>query len=71
MLNTNNTWYQKNKEKCAESDKHHSSKSEYQESHKKPQRLYKSRTNVKFPPNPPSIELCHNIVSDFCADTSP
>src|SRR6202050_590651 len=25
------TWYQKNKEKCAESDKHHSSKSEYQE----------------------------------------
>ena len=27
------TWYQQNKEKCAEYNKHHSSKSEYQESH--------------------------------------
>ena len=26
---------------------------------------------MKFPPNPPSAELCQNIVSDFCADTSP
>src|ERR1700736_714493 len=26
---------------------------------------------MKFPPNPPSTELCQNIISDFCADTSP
>ena len=26
---------------------------------------------VKFPPAPPSAELCQKIVSDFCADTSP
>jgi hypothetical protein len=26
---------------------------------------------VKFPPDPPSAELCLNIVSDFSADTSP
>jgi hypothetical protein len=26
---------------------------------------------VKFPPSPPSSELCQNIVLDFCADTSP
>src|SRR5258705_350577 len=49
------TWYQKNQEKCAESDKHRSSKFEYQESHKKSQKHYKSRKNVKFPPEPPSV----------------
>src|ERR1700734_4029879 len=65
------TWYQKNKEKHAESDKHRSSKSEYQESHKKSQKHYKSRKGVKFPPDPPSEELCQNIMLDFCADTSP
>jgi hypothetical protein len=26
---------------------------------------------VKFPPDPPSAKLCQNIISDFCADTSP
>ena len=26
---------------------------------------------MKFPPNPPSTELCKCIISDFCADTSP
>ena len=26
---------------------------------------------MKFPPTPPSTALCQNIVSDFCADTSP
>ena len=26
---------------------------------------------MKFPPAPPSAELCQKIVSDFCADTSP
>ena len=26
---------------------------------------------MKFPPEPPSVELCENIVLDFCADTSP
>ena len=25
---------------------------------------------MKFPPSPPSAELCQNIVSNFCADTS-
>jgi hypothetical protein len=32
---------------------------------------YWSKKDVKFPPAPPSAELCQNIVSDFCADTSP
>jgi hypothetical protein len=26
---------------------------------------------MKFPPSPPFAELCQNIVSDFCTDTSP
>src|ERR1700683_188373 len=66
------TWYQKNKEKRAEYDNHRSSKSEYQESHNKSsQKHYWSEKDVKFPPSPPSAELCQNIVSDFCADTSP
>ena len=26
---------------------------------------------MKFPPNPPSTELCQSIISDYCADTSP
>ena len=26
---------------------------------------------VKFPPHLPFVKLCQNIVSDFCADTSP
>ncbi|KIM80452.1 hypothetical protein PILCRDRAFT_26242, partial [Piloderma croceum F 1598] len=30
-----------------------------------------SKKDVKFPPAPPSAELFHNIVSNFCADTSP
>jgi hypothetical protein len=30
-----------------------------------------SKKDVKFPPSPPSAELCQNIVSDFYADTSP
>jgi hypothetical protein len=29
------------------------------------------KKDVKFPPDPPSTELCQKIVSDFCADTSP
>jgi hypothetical protein len=66
------TWYQKNKEKCAEYDKHRTSNFEYQESHKKSsQKHYWSTKDVKFPPAPPSAELCQNIISDFCADTSP
>jgi hypothetical protein len=60
------TWYQKNKEKCAESDKHRSSKPEYQESHKKSsQKHYWAQKDVKFPPPPPSAELCQNIISYF------
>jgi hypothetical protein len=29
------------------------------------------KKDEKFPPNPPSIDLCQQIVSNFCADTSP
>src|SRR6202046_5734060 len=29
------------------------------------------KKDEKFPPNPPSTDLCQQIVSDFCADTSP
>ena len=65
------TWYQENAEKRAEYDKYRYSKSEYQESHKKSkQKYYLSKKDVKFPPSPPSAELCQNIVSNFCADTS-
>jgi hypothetical protein len=61
-----------NKEKCAEYNKHHYSKCEYQESRKKTSRKhYWYKKDVKFPPPPPSAELCLNIMSDFCADTSP
>jgi hypothetical protein len=66
------TWYQKNKEKRAEYDKQRTLRSEYQESHKKSSQKHRqSKKNVGFPPAPPSAELCQNIVSDFCADTSP
>ena len=66
------TWYQKNTEKRAKYDKHRYSKSEYQKSHQKSrQKYYFSKKDVKFPPAPPSTELCQNIVSGFCADTSP
>jgi len=62
------TWYQNHKEKRAECNKH----PEYQKSHKKSsQKYYLSKKDVKFPPAPPSVELFHNIVSNFCADTSP
>jgi hypothetical protein len=65
-------WYKENVEKRAEYDKYRYSKSEYQESHKKSrQKYYLSNKDVKFPPSPPSVELCQNIVSNFCADTSP
>jgi hypothetical protein len=66
------TWYQKDKEKCAEYNRTHSEYSEYQESHKKlSQKHYWSKKDVKFPPDPLSAKLCQNIVSDFCVDTSP
>jgi len=66
------TWYQKNKEKCAKYDKQHAEKSEYQESNRKNvHKHYWSKKDEKFPPNPPSTDLCQQIVSDFCADTSP
>src|ERR1700692_989282 len=62
------TWYQNHKDQRAEYNK----RPEYQESHKKSsQKNYETKKNVKFPPNPPSTELCQNIISDFCADTSP
>ena len=61
------TWYSKNKQKRAEYNKHRYSKSDKQST----QKQYWSKKDVKFPPDPPSAELCQNIVSDFCADTSP
>ena len=66
------TWYQKNKEKHAKYDKQRAEKSEYQESNRKNVHIhYWSKKDEKFPPNPPSTDLCQQIVSDFCADTSP
>jgi hypothetical protein len=61
-------WYQNHKEKRAEYNK----QSQYQESHKKSsQKQYWSKKDIRFPPNPPSSDLCQQIVSDFCVDTSP
>jgi hypothetical protein len=46
--------------------------SEYQEKNcEKHKEDYWTRKKVKFPPTPPSEDLCQMIVSDFCADTSP
>jgi hypothetical protein len=43
------TWYQENAEKCAEYNKYHYSKSEYQESHKNSrQKYYLSMKDVKL-----------------------
>jgi hypothetical protein len=62
------TWYQNNKEKHAEYNK----QPEYQASHQQAaHKYYWSKKDIKFPPNPPSINLYQNIVSDFCADTAP
>ena len=45
---------------------------EYQEKNRKIHKTdYWSRKEVKFPPAPPSADLCQKVVSDFCADTSP
>jgi len=69
--NYQKTWYEKNKEKRSEYNKHHHGTSEYQESHKKSScNHYWSKKDVKFPPSPPSADLCQKIISDFCADTS-
>src|ERR1700733_9487947 len=66
------TWYQKNKEKHAKYKKQCAEKSEYQESNRKyAHKHYWSKKDEKFPPHPPSTDLCQQIVSDFCADTSP
>ena len=66
------TWYQKNTEKRAEYIKHCYPTFEYQELNKKlSQKYYWSKKEVKFPPLPPSSELCQKIISDFCVDTSP
>src|ERR1700691_6191245 len=66
------TWYQKNKEKRAKYKKQLAEKSEYQESNRKyAHKHYWSKKDEKFPPNPPSTDLCQQIVSDFCADPSP
>src|SRR6267154_917223 len=65
------TWYQENAEKRAEYDKYRYSKSEYQQSHKKSMdKYYLLKKDAKFPPSPPSAELCQNIVSGFFADTA-
>jgi len=62
------TWYQNHKEQRAKYNK----QSESQTSNKKSaHKYYWSKKDVKFPPDPPSTDLCQKIVSDFCADTSP
>ena len=62
------TWYQNHKEKHAE----YNMQPEYQASNRKSaQKSYWSKKHVEFPPDPPSTDLYHKIVSDFCADTSP
>jgi len=61
------TWYQNHKKQDAEYNKC----SEYQESHKKSQKKYRTNKCVKLPPNPPSTQLCQSIISDYCVDTSP
>ena len=66
------SWYEKNKKKRSEYNKHHHAASEYKQSHKQSSyKHYWSHKDVKFPPDPPSVDLCQKIISDFCADTSP
>ena len=58
-------WYQNHKEKCAE----YNMQPEYQTSNRKSaHKYYWSKKDVKFPPDPPSTELCQKIVSEFSAD---
>src|SRR6202050_4552826 len=55
------TWYQKNKEKRAEYNKHHYPTSEYRESNKKSsQKHYWSEKDGKFPPAPPFSKVMSN-----------
>jgi hypothetical protein len=55
-------WYQNHKEKCAENNM----QPEYQTSNRKSaHKHYWSKKDVKFPPDPPSTDLCQKIVSDF------
>ena len=62
------TWYQNHKEKCAE----YNMQPEYQASNRRSaHKSYWSKRDAKFPPDPPSTDLCQKIVSDFCADASP
>jgi len=66
------TWYQKNTEKRTSYEKHRYPTSEYQKSNKNSsQKYYSFKKDEKFPPVPPSSELCQKIISEFCADTSP
>ena len=58
-------WYQNHKEKRAE----YNMQPEYQTSNRKSaHKYYWSKKDVKFPPDPPSTELCQKIVSEFSAD---
>ena len=62
------TWYRNHKDKRAEYNK----RPAYRESNNKSsQKCYQTNKHVRFPPDPPSVELCQNIISDFCVDTSP
>ena len=61
-------WYQNHKEKRAE----YNMQPEYQTSNRKSaHKYYWSKKDVKFPPDPPSTDLCQKIVSEFSADTAP
>ena len=61
-------WYQNHKEKRAE----YNIQPEYQTANRKSaHEYYWSKKEVKFPPDPPSTNLCQKTVSDFSADTAP
>jgi len=69
-------WY--NKLNSDEKTAHLAEKSQYKES-AKCQEInrenhkvdYWAKKEVKFPPSPPSVDLCQKIIASFCADTSP
>src|SRR5882724_31156 len=68
MQNIKKKWYKNHKEQRAE----YNMRPEYQTSNKKSaHKHYWSKKAVKFPPEPPSTDLCQKIVSDFSADTAP
>ena len=67
-VSTSEEMVSNHKEKCAEDNM----QPEYQASNRKSaHKYYWSKKDIKFPPDPPSTELCQKIVSDFYAYTAP